>query len=364
MTKPKVYPSIIFIILMFLGLYAPLKCNGESSIVINVANGTIEHQHQPDQLHSPASLTKMMTLYLVFDAIKRGEIALSDIVTVSKKATLAEPCKLWLKPGEKIALKQLIMGAIIKSANDATIAIAEYLAGSEEAFAEQMTKKAHELGMKNTVFKNSSGLPHPEQVTTAHDMAVLGYALIVHHKNFYPLFSIKQALIRGVKYKSYNKLILENQGVDGIKTGYHKSAGFNLVSSYLKPDGTRLIGVVLGGKTSLHRFHTMATLLGHPITERIRLGEVKIPKKGAQKTEEWLAQLGVFQKKSSAMQFLSKLKKDHKKVAGFNGQYNTTKENGMHKVCFGPARSKKDIQAVCQALKQKGIACFAKKRKG
>lgn len=357
MKKYAQYLKVLFVFLGVIGFSTSIKCWAESSIVINVTDGVIQHQQKPDQLHPPASLTKMMTLYLVFEAIKQGDITLDDIVTVSKKATLAEPGKLFLKEGEQISLRQLVMGCIIKSANDAAIAIAEYLADSEEAFAERMTQKAQELGMHSTTFKNASGLPHPEQITTARDMARLGYALFVHHKNFYPLFSVKQASIRGKKYKSYNKLILEGQGVDGIKTGYIKSSKFNLVSSFLKPDGTRLIGVVLGERSPAHRDYKMATLLGHPISERIRLGEVKIHKKGkSEATEEWLAQLGVFQKKPSAKSFLSKLKKQHK------GGYRLIKENGLHKVYFGTASSKKDAQKVCHTLKTKGIDCLPKKR--
>jgi len=331
-----------------------------SSIVINFSDGVVQHQHRADQLHPPASLTKMMTLYLVFDAVAQGKITLDDIVVISKKATLAEPCKLFLKPGEKIPLRQLVLGAIVKSANDACIAIAEHMADSEEDFAEQMTQKAKELGMHSTVFRNASGLPHPEQITTARDMARLGHALITHHKDFYPLFSTRKALIKGILYRNFNKLLHEDQGVDGIKTGYCKAAGYNLVASYVKPDGTRLIGVVLGEKTNQHRFNTMATLLGHPISERIKLGKSIIKPKAPQ-SGGWYVQLGVFQEKPSATSFLSKFKKRQQRLP-VKGVYNTIREDGLHKVLFGPVSSRKDAERICKTLKQKGISCFPKKR--
>ncbi|HIJ85328.1 MAG TPA: D-alanyl-D-alanine carboxypeptidase [Magnetococcales bacterium] len=231
-----------------------------SDLVMDAKTGRILHATNPDELRYPASLTKMMTLYMTFQALKSGKLKLNDALPVSHNASIQEPSKLGLRPGQQIRVEDALLGMAIKSANDATVVLAEALGGSSEGFASMMTQKARDLGMTRTVFRNPSGLPNPGQVTTARDMAVLGYALIYHFPQFYPYFSREQFKYAGISHRNHNKLMSRYQGMDGIKTGYIRASGFNLVASTVR-GSTRLIAVVLGGRSSVERNNRMAALL-------------------------------------------------------------------------------------------------------
>ncbi|MBF0424625.1 MAG: D-alanyl-D-alanine carboxypeptidase [Magnetococcales bacterium] len=231
-----------------------------ADLVMDARTGRILHATAPDELRHPASLTKMMTLYLTFDAIKRGRLKLDQMLPISPNAASQEPSKLGLRVGRQIRVEDALLGLVTKSANDATVVLAEALGNNEEEFVRLMNNKARELGMTRTFFRNASGLPDPQQVTTARDMAILGYALIYHHPQFYPYFSRESFTYAGVRHANHNHLMSRYQGMDGIKTGYTRASGFNLVGSTVR-GSTRLIVVVFGGRSAVSRDNKMAALM-------------------------------------------------------------------------------------------------------
>ncbi|WP_119420283.1 D-alanyl-D-alanine carboxypeptidase [Desertibaculum subflavum] len=238
----------------------PQVDNRTASILIDAETGAVLHGDREDELRYPASLTKIMTLYLVFEALESGRLKLHQRLHVSGFAAGQEPSKLGLKPGETITVEAAILGVVTKSANDAAVVLAEGVARSESAFAELMTAKARELGMSSTVFQNASGLPNSAQQTTARDMAALGAAMVRDHPRYYPYFSRESFSFDGVAHANHNKLLSRYDGVDGIKTGFIRASGFNLVASAVR-DGRRLVGVVFGGNTASVRDAQMVKLL-------------------------------------------------------------------------------------------------------
>ena len=231
-----------------------------SDIVIDAETGRVVHQTDSDSLRHPASLTKMMTLYLTFQALESGHLTLGQYLPVSENASYQSPSKLGLHAGQHIRVEDAILGLVTLSANDAAVVLGEALGGSEEGFGVLMTRQARALGMTRSFFHNPSGLPDPEQVTTAHDMAVLGDALIHHYPQFYPYFSTDSFTYAGIYHHNHNHLMDRYEGMDGIKTGYIRASGFNLVAS-AKRDGMRLIGVIFGGHSAVARDNAMAQLL-------------------------------------------------------------------------------------------------------
>jgi D-alanyl-D-alanine carboxypeptidase len=211
-------------------------------------------------LRYPASLTKIMTLYLLFEDIEAGKISLKSRIPVSKRAAGRSPSKLDLKPGQSINAEQAIYALVTKSANDVATAVAEKLAGTERQFAKRMTRKAKSLGMTRTTFMNASGLPNRQQRSTARDMARLAIAIRRDFPQFYKFFSTKSFSWKGRRFKNHNRLLANYSGTDGIKTGYINASGFNLVAA-VERRGVRLIGVVFGGKTSRSRDRHMISIL-------------------------------------------------------------------------------------------------------
>ncbi|NKL09719.1 D-alanyl-D-alanine carboxypeptidase family protein [Rhizobium leguminosarum] len=233
---------------------------GQASFVVDAQSGQVLEGSNQDDLNYPASLTKMMTLYLAFEALHDGRLNWDQKLTMSENAESKEPFKLAVGVGRKVTLREAVEGVVVLSANDAAVAIAEQLGGTEQAFAKTMTDKARQLGMKDTVFKNPSGLPDPEQVTTARDMATLGVSLMRDFPEEFKLFSMRGFQFRGMKLRGHNNLMYRYDGVDGIKTGYTDASGYNVVTSALK-DGRRVVGVVMGEKTASIRDDKMASLL-------------------------------------------------------------------------------------------------------
>ncbi len=231
-----------------------------ADIVIEADTGRVIHASSPDALRHPASLTKMMTLYLTFQALEAGHLTLDQPLPVSENASYQSPSKLGLRAGQSIRVQDAILGVVTESANDAAVVLGESLGGSEANFAALMTKQARALGMSRTVFRNPSGLPDPEQVTTAHDMAVLGAALITHYPRFYPYFDRDGFTYAGIYHHTHNHLKDRYQGMDGIKTGYIRASGFNLVSS-AKRGNERLVAAIFGGRSAVARDNAMAQLL-------------------------------------------------------------------------------------------------------
>ena len=231
-----------------------------ASFIINENTKRIYHNANADTRNYPASLTKIMTLYLVFDALKSKKISMNSKFKVSKRATRQPPSKLNLSAGSNITVKNAILALVTKSANDVATVIAENLGKSERNFARLMTRKAKKLGMTRTTFRNASGLPNRGQLSTARDMATLGIAIRKNHPNFFKLFKTKSFIYKGVKYTNHNNLLGSYSGTDGIKTGYTNASGFNLVAS-VERNGQRIIGVVFGGKKARSRDKHMVTLL-------------------------------------------------------------------------------------------------------
>jgi D-alanyl-D-alanine carboxypeptidase len=231
-----------------------------ASLVVDAGTGRTLQATHADTPHKPASLTKMMTLYLLFDQLERGKMTMSTRMRVSKRAASMPPTKLGLPPGSRITVREAILALVTKSANDVAVVVAEAISGSETAFAQRMTRKARALGMRRTTFGNASGLPNSRQKTTARDMATLARALLRDHPRFYPMFSTRVFVHRTGRHRNHNGLLFTYRGVDGLKTGFTHAAGYNLVAS-AKRGPTRLIGVVLGAPTSAVRARKMTTLL-------------------------------------------------------------------------------------------------------
>lgn len=232
-----------------------------SSLVINARTGDVLSESDADLQRYPASLTKMMTLYMTFQALERGSITIDDEMPVSIHASIQAPSKLGLRPGTHLGVEQAILALVTKSANDAACVLGEYLGGGDETrFAAQMTYQARRLGMSHTTFRNASGLPDPDQVTTARDLSVLARALLRDFPEYYHYFGVRGFPFRRGVIPNHDPLLGVYQGADGFKTGYTDLAGHNLVSS-AEQGQVRLIGVVLGAPSNESRNQTMIALL-------------------------------------------------------------------------------------------------------
>lgn len=232
----------------------------QSAIVVDAATGRVLYAQAPDAPRYPASLTKLMTLYLTFNALDSGRLKLDQEIPVSAHAAAQEPSKIGFVPGSEITVRQAILSIVTKSANDAAVVLGEALGGTEDHFATLMTAEAKKLGMRNTRYENASGLPNPLQHTTARDMATLAMAILHHHRNYYHFFSVRSFDFEGRTIYGHDHLLGSFEGADGLKTGYIHASGFNLVTSAKRGD-TRLIGVVFGGVTYRSRDAEMRHLL-------------------------------------------------------------------------------------------------------
>lgn len=231
-----------------------------SSIIIDAETGDVLSSSNADSLRYPASLTKLMTLYITFNALDKGLIKFEDKLPVSRNAANRSPSKLGLKKGETITVRDAVLALIVKSANDCATVLAEGLGYFEENFAKTMTEVAQELGMKNTTFKNASGLPNRAQKTTARDMALLGAAMYHHFPEYYKLFATKKFTYNGRTYYTHNHLLKSFEGADGMKTGFTNAAGYNIVTS-AERNGHRVIAVTMGHNTIRQRDTKVASLM-------------------------------------------------------------------------------------------------------
>lgn len=242
-----------------------------AGIVIDAKTGKVLYSEDADALRYPASLTKMMTLYLTFEALEAGKIRLNTRVPFSKNAAKEPPTKLGVGAGNSITVEQAMLGLITRSANDASTALAEMLGGSEERFARMMTQKARALGMTRTVYRNANGLPNSAQVTTARDQARLGIALRQHFPQYYDYFAVRSFRFGKQTINGHNRLLGSVRGVDGIKTGYTRASGYNLVTSAVA-DGRSVVGVVLGGRSGGARDQQMRKLIATYMPKASRRG--------------------------------------------------------------------------------------------
>jgi D-alanyl-D-alanine carboxypeptidase len=252
-----------------------------SAIAVDARNGRVLYASDADGRRHPASLTKMMTLYLLFQELEAGRIKLDSPIRISARAAGMSPSKLGVKPGTTISVDAAIRAIVIISANDVAAAVGENLGGSEAEFAKRMTKVAHSLGMSRTTFRNASGLPNPSQWTTARDMATLGLRLQRDFPQYYPYFAINSFTYGGRTTNTHNRLLGKYEGTDGIKTGYIATSGFNLTTSAAR-DGRRLVGVVMGAKSGASRNAYMMSMLDK-VFPKARAGKTIVAQAGSSK---------------------------------------------------------------------------------
>jgi D-alanyl-D-alanine carboxypeptidase len=231
-----------------------------ASIVIDANSGEVLYDKRADSPRYPASVTKVMTLYLTFEALSEGRLKPTDRIVISPRAAAQAPTKLGLPAGDSLTVDEAIRAMTVKSANDVAVAVAEKLAGSEARFAALMTLRGQELGMRNTRFVNASGLPDSRQISTARDLAILSRATMRDFPQYYSYFSVRSFAFRGNTIRGHNRLLDSMDGFDGLKTGYTNASGFNLAGSAVR-DGRRLIAVVLGGSSTAWRDNNMEDLL-------------------------------------------------------------------------------------------------------
>lgn len=269
-----------------------------SAIVVDLQTGAIVYQSAVDHQHYPASLTKMMTLYLLFEALERGELTMDTELTVSTRAAGQPKSRLGLRRGQTIRVEDAIQALIIRSANDVATVVAEALGKEEWKFARLMTGKARDLGMWRTRFRNASGLPNRRQYTTARDMAVLARALVKDFPQYYHYFGARSFELNGKVYETHNALLLTYAGMDGLKTGYTRASGFNLAAS-VERGGRRVVAIVLGERTPQSRDRRMVKLLNQSF-ERIFQARIEVPpapppeKPLAETGTPWAIQVGAF----------------------------------------------------------------------
>jgi D-alanyl-D-alanine carboxypeptidase len=274
-----------------------------AAIVVDAKSGKVLYSDHPDAKRHPASLTKMMTLYMLFEQIDSGQASLNTNISVSRHCAGQAPSKLGFKPGQTIKARDAILALVTKSANDVACAVGEHISGTESAFARDMTNRAGRLGMKRTKFRNASGLPDDAQVTTARDMATLGRALQDHFPDHFKYFATRSFKWKGNTYANHNRLLGRVKGVTGIKTGYIRASGFNLVAS-VKRSNREIVAVVLGGDTGKARNarmtgliekylpkatkgrRTVAAVQGAPTGKVIVLGVVPIPPRRPEQPSE------------------------------------------------------------------------------
>ncbi|WP_229446963.1 D-alanyl-D-alanine carboxypeptidase family protein [Nitratireductor sp. B36] len=257
----KILTALFISGIVMLGAAEQASANAKyAGIVMDAKTGKVLYESNADAPRYPASLTKMMTAYMIFEALSTGRISKDTRIPVSRNAAAEPPTNIALRPGDSLTVDQAIRALVTRSANDAATAVAEFLGGSEAKFASMMTAKARQLGMSRTTFKNAHGLPNSQQKTTARDMAKLSIALREHYPQYYSYFQTKSFTYKKRRYGNHNRLLGRVKGVDGIKTGYTRASGFNLASS-VQANGRSIVAVVMGGRTSRSRDAHMADLI-------------------------------------------------------------------------------------------------------
>lgn len=267
-----------------------------AEIIVDADTGAVLYQYRANKRHYPASLTKLMTLYLLFEALDEGRVSLDTRFTASARAAGQPKSKLGLRKGQKITVNDAILALVIKSANDVATVVAEALGGEEWRFAAQMTNKARELGMRRTRFRNATGLPNRRQVSTAADMALLARVLYRDFPYYYHYFGTQYFKFNGKIYSNHNRLVGSYAGVDGLKTGYIRASGFNLVIS-AERGGRRLVGVVLGERTPKARDRRMTRLLDRGFSAVRQVAAAPPPpgeKPAADVSAPWAIQVGAY----------------------------------------------------------------------
>jgi len=333
--------------------FSPEPCEAgvkPATLLYNATTGETLHSYRADAPHPPASLTKVMTTFLVFDALAEGRLNWDTPVDVPLEATQLQNVKIGYAHGECVRLKDVLYAAIVCSANDAAAALAHHVAGSEEAFIRRMNEKAQALGMTQTKFYNPHGLPHPQQTSSARDLLTLSMALIDAHPEYYSMFSTPHYSYKNRKFKNTNKFLYDGSGVDGIKTGFVNASKYNIIVSRVV-NGERLIAVVLGEPTSIHRSAKVTKLLG----VKPRVSSTAPKAVGLQKTAK--VQVGAFKSRSLAEKYAKQLQRAYGKEVKPLKRYHIYKKNGTYKLLFGPIKSGRAVD-TCHKLKQRNVECF------
>ncbi|WP_341702981.1 D-alanyl-D-alanine carboxypeptidase [Ferrovibrio sp.] len=376
--------TICFIAALLVTLPAAVRAASYSALVVDADTGRVLHAQDADEQRYPASLTKMMTLYMAFDALKDGRLKMNQSLPVSAHAA-AQPYGIGLRAGQTITVRDAILAAITKSANNASVVLAEAMGGTESKFAAMMTKRARELGMTSTVFKNASGLPNRAQKSTARDMARLGIALIKDHKSYYTYFSTAEFEWKDAVFPNHNHILKRYEGADGIKTGYIAASGFNLVAS-AKRDGHRIVAVIFGGSSVKARDNRMVQLLDIGFS---KVGDVPATvlaeKKGRDDTSfglissaeastghsaprparkpdaaeaaigDWAVQLGAFRRPASAEKLLNKVRGKLPEAEPLVEPVEDGKTTLYRARMTG--LSEADARTACQKLKREKVTC-------
>ncbi|MEQ9328068.1 MAG: D-alanyl-D-alanine carboxypeptidase family protein [Rhodospirillales bacterium] len=360
--------------LMVLGIAAKPAEARYASIVVDADSGQVLYARNPDTRRYPASLTKIMTLYMLFSALEEKRVGMETKFKVSSRAEGQAPSKLGLRAGSTITVRDAILALVTKSANDVATVVAENLGGTEIAFARQMTERARGLGMRKTQFRNASGLPNRRQLSTARDMALLGRAIQRDFPQFYTLFNTRSFEYAGRTYGNHNNLLASYRGTDGIKTGYIDASGFNLVAS-VERDGRRLIGVVFGGKSARSRDAHMAKLLDDAFArygaiatltpaERILRAKLRkpdnAPATASQIADSWGIQVGAFRNYGPARIAAEDAHlKLRDRIANAQVMVQNHVVNGA---TYFRARlvglTRQDAASACEALKQGNKSCL------
>ena len=349
----------LFTILFFVsvGLSSNSVIAKRAAIIINYDTQEVLFEVNADTLNYPASLAKIMTLYIVFDYLDKNKLSWNTNMKVSEIAASRSPSKLYLEKDSSINVRDAVMALIVKSANDVATVIAEHIAGTERDFAKLMTKYAKQIGMNKTTFKNASGLPNRGQLTTARDMSKLSYSLIKNFPEEYKLFKKESFIWKDKTYKNHNKLMKSYEGADGIKTGYIKASGFQLAFSAVREE-KRLIGIYFGGDTGKQRDKSLAFLMNKEFEElNINTKEVKknLPNPGNYKIV-----VGTFKYKKNAEKHLKLIKHKYPKTTSNKEELVTLiKSNGkqLYESRF-QYFTKKDAKSACARLKRYKRDCF------
>ena len=362
MKKISSFIGIFFCV--FIVLISSNSIAKKAAIVIDYDSKEVLFEVNADTLNYPASLTKIMTLYIVFDYLHKNKITWQTKLKVSKFAASEPASKLFLEEGTSISVEDAVMALIIKSANDVATVVAENISGSEREFAKLMTTYAKNIGMNKTKFKNAHGLPDNAQMTTARDIAILSNALITNFPNEYKLFSKRKFIWKNKTYKTHNKLMLSYEGADGIKTGYIRASGFQLAFSAIRQN-KRLIGVYFGGDTGNQRNKRLAFLMNksfkkleiEPTKSQNNNNQIKVNQKNENK---YIVVVGTFKYKKNAEKHLKLIKKKYPKSTNKKDAIVALiKSNGkqLYESRF-QFFSKKNAKLVCSRLKKYKRDCF------
>ena len=357
---------ILIPIFVFLILSSSVTFAKKAAIVIDFDTKEVLFEVNANTKNYPASLTKIMTLYILFDQIEKGLLTYDTKLKVSKIASSRSPSKLYLEAGSYIKVEDAIMALIIKSANDVATVVAENISGTEKDFAKLMTRYARNLGMTNTTFKNASGLPNRAQLTTARDISILSHAIISNFPEEYKLFSKQNFTYNGKTYKTHNKLMLSYEGADGIKTGYIKASGFQLAFSAVR-NNKRLVGVIFGGDTGKQRDRSLKIIMDKEFAELgINKKEKKstIVKKETKKTQtnSYSIVVGTFKYRNNAEKQLKLIKSKYPKTT-------TAKKANIVLIKVSGKQlyesrfenfTKKEAYLACKRLKKYNRDCFVR----